>query len=186
MDEAEPQRLVRVEGLGGQHVAARGALADRADDIGADHRRDQAKPHLRDREARALRGDRDVAARHEPASARDRRAMHRRDGRLGQLVERAHQPGQRLGVAPVLLLRIERHALHPVEVRAGGEAPALAREDDDTHAWIGLEAEQRLGERRDERVVERVVELGPIQHQPPDATLRHLDPQSAGHSRLTS
>src|SRR6267143_4607380 len=85
--EADAAGLGGVEYLGGEEIAPRGALADRAHHVRADRRRRQAELRLREAELRLRRADGDVAGGDQPGAAGERRAVHARDGRLGQAIE---------------------------------------------------------------------------------------------------
>src|SRR5438309_3592121 len=84
--EADAAGLDGVEHLGGEEIAPRGALADRAHHVGADRRRREAELRLREAELRLRRADGDVASGHQPGAAGEGRAVHARDGRLGQAI----------------------------------------------------------------------------------------------------
>src|SRR5438552_12821375 len=84
--EADAAGLGGVEHLGGEEIAPRGALADRAHHVGADRRRREAELRLREAELRLRRADGDVASGHQPGAAGEGRAVHARDGRLGQAI----------------------------------------------------------------------------------------------------
>src|SRR5690242_12183406 len=86
MHEADAQRLLRIEALGGEEIAARIALSHRCNDIWADDRRDQTEPHFGKTEyGRAARTS-DVAACDQPNPAPERRALHAGNGRLAQRI----------------------------------------------------------------------------------------------------
>ena len=127
MDEADPARLLGAEALAGKKIAARLARADGAHDKGRDHGRDDAEADLGRAETRRVGGDGDVAGGDEAGPAAQRGAVDHGDRRLGQLVERAQHRLETAGVLEVLGLAIARHAAHPVEIGAGGEALAGAR-----------------------------------------------------------
>ena len=62
---------------------------------------------------------------------------------MPQVVEPAHQAGQRPGIRQIAGLVIARHALHPVEIGAGREALALSGQHDGADAFVarqGVEA----------------------------------------------
>ena len=74
---------------------------------------------------------------------------------VGEHRRQRHRVGDVLGVA------VRRHLLHPVEIGAGAEAPALPQQNDGAHRVVGIERCKRAGELRDQRLVERVVDVGP-------------------------
>src|SRR2546422_2606891 len=84
--EADAAGLGGVEHLGGEEIAPRGALADRAHHVGADRRRREAELRLREAEIRLRRAPGAVAGGPHPRTAREGRAVHPRDGRLGQAI----------------------------------------------------------------------------------------------------
>src|SRR5690606_22963482 len=89
VDQPDPVSLGRLEDLGGEEVAARLRFADRADHVGADHRRDQPELDLGQAELRVGAGDRDVAGGDQAHAPGERGTVHARDGRLRVLVDRA-------------------------------------------------------------------------------------------------
>ena len=95
-----------VEALGGQEIAPAGARADRRDDVGRDHRRDEAEPHFGQAEAGAAR--RRWRCRSRRPGRRRRRRRHPGPGehRLGAAIDRCHQVGQRHGVALIGVARL--------------------------------------------------------------------------------
>ena len=80
----------------------------------------------------------------------------------------------RKGVREVLRLGIIGHALHPVEIGAGGEASALGPEHHGTDPLVGAEAGEHRGQLGDQGVVEGVVHLRPGQGDPADAVVVDL------------
>src|SRR2546425_12217785 len=84
--EADAAGLGGVEHLGGEEIAPRGALAHRAHHVRPDRRRRAAELRLREAEPRLPPADRDVPGRPPPRAAGEGRAVHARDGRLGQAI----------------------------------------------------------------------------------------------------
>ena len=157
MDKPECMRCFRVEPLCRLKVASRRARADRLHHIGADHRRDQAQPRLRQAETRRLGSQRDVTCRHQADPATERNALHPGNGRPGQFIEDAHHAGKLARVGQVLGVGIVRHALHPAQIRPGGEALPLTFQHHDTHGLIPACGHECRRQVRDQPVIERVV-----------------------------
>src|SRR3989441_1270613 len=88
--EADAAGLGGVEHLGGEEIAPRGALADRAHHVGADRRRREAELRLREAELRLRRADGDVAGGHYAPAAGENPAGHAPRGRLRQDDERGN------------------------------------------------------------------------------------------------
>src|SRR5467141_147691 len=169
--EADAAGLGGVEYLGGEEIAPRGALADRAHHVRADRRRRQAELRLREAELRLRRADGDVAGGDQAGAAGERRAVHARDGRLGQAIERGEHVGKRPGIGEVFLVAVARHALHPVEIGAGAERRAVAGQHDDAGRFVSLELGKTILQGCNERVVKCIADLGPVERDPCDALL---------------
>src|SRR6267378_2623510 len=182
--KADAAGLGGVEYLGGEEIAPRGALADRAHHVRADRRRRQAELRLREAELRLRRADGDVAGGHQPRAAGEGRAVNARDGRLGQAIERGEHVGKRARIGEVLLVAAARHALHPVEVGAGAEHRAIAGQHDDAGRFVSLELGKTILQGCNERLVKCIADLGPVERDPCDA-LFLLDQQIA-HAILGS
>ena len=180
--EANAVRRRGVEKLGRGEPPARLARADRRDDVGRNHRGQQAEAALGKAEFRVRRGDRDVAAGHQAHAPAERRAVHTGDGRLRQFVERAHQAGQGERIAAVLLLARRGHAAHPVQVRARRERSAFAFEHYDAHVGIARDRVERAGQRGDHRRVECVVQGRAIEPEPRDRPVAEVE-QGMAHER---
>ena len=123
----------------------------------AKQRRDDAGDHAAARFGEAELGcgsrDDDVAGEHEPSAARDGRAVHRGDDRLGQLDHLRHELAVGLGrVAPVLgLFCVGQRGggVHFVDVHAGAEGLAGAGEHDRPHALFEVQVAERFAELSD-------------------------------------
>jgi hypothetical protein len=187
VDEPDPARLLRTEPLGGEEVAAGLAGADGADHERRDHGRHDAEPHLAGRELRRLPGDRDVAGGDQAEPAADGRALdHHHDG-LRAVVDRAQHQLERARVGAVLPLVVAGGALHPVQVGPGREALAGTRQHDRPHRLVLAQILEGLRQSGDQRLVERVVELRPVERHPRDrAVAAHEDDGILAHARLTS
>src|SRR5699024_6992701 len=97
--------------------------------------------------------------------------LHTAQGRTRQGVEAVHQRGELARIGQVALEIIFRHALHPVQVGAGGEALAFGAQHH--HADVALvggvvELGQVGVELGNQAIVEGVVHLGAVQCQPGD------------------
>jgi len=66
-------------------------------------------------------------------------------------------------VGEILLGAERRHPFHPVEVCSGAKALPGAGEHDEAHVRIVVERHERCGQVADQRLVERIVELGSIE-----------------------
>ena len=124
---------------------------------------DQPQPHLCEAEHRVLGGDDDVADRRQTASATKCRAMDAADQRHWQLVERVEQPRRLTCVVQVLIVGERGHARHPVEIGAGAEGRARARDHSGAYRRVGLDRVGPPGELGDHALVEGIAHLGPIE-----------------------
>ena len=156
--------------------------ADLAHDVRRDDRGQDAQTHLREREDRlASRRSRCPHTATRPAAAAHRRALHAREQRHRQLVERAEQLRERARVGHVLGEREIGHAAHPVEVRAGAERVALAAQHDGARGRV--DAAEDRAQLRDELRVERVAHVGARERDPGDAAAVDLAADNVGHGR---
>ena len=115
------------------------------------------EPHLGEAEDGVGGGDCDVRARHQPAPAAERVAVHPRDHRRRAGVDRLAHLVQPHRVLDVLVVgQVDRGAL-PLDVGPGTEGGAFAREDDGACV---ADQRERLGQLGDERGVERVTAVG--------------------------
>ena len=185
--QADAQRFRGVEYLGSEEVAARGARPNGAQHVRTDGGGREAELRFRETELRLRRADRDVAGRDEPRATGESGSMHARDGRFIQPVERRQHVSERARIAQVLFVAVARHALHPVEIRAGTERRAVAGQHDYTDIRIGVELGTGFRKRRDQRVVEGIAHLGPVERHPGDAVLAlHADVHPMVGSTSTS
>ena len=140
----------------------------RAEHKRGDHRRDDPEPHFGVPEDGVRRRHGDVAARHEPRAAAEGVALHaRHDGSRARVdgLEHAVEPHR---VLDVLVEReVDRRTL-PFDVGAGAEALPFAGQHD---AASVAHVRERVGERGDERRVERVAAVGARQRHAEDATV---------------
>ena len=173
--EADAQRDLGAEALARHEVASRGPGADLRERERRDDRRHDAELHLAERELRARLRDDDVAAGDEAAAAAERVPLHARDDRCRAAVDRLEHRAQPERVGDVLLVGEVDRGAHPVDVRAGRERRAVAREHDGARvADVG----ERPGELGDQRRVEGVSPLRPRQRDPQHRAVA-LDPQRA-------
>ena len=148
VDQTEARRLGRADSLAREHQSPRLARPHRREHVGSDHRGDQPETHLGRAEHRPLARHHDVTAGNQAGAAAERRAVHAGNGRLRELVQRLHQPGQGSGVGQVFCGVVGRGAAHPVEIRPGREAPAGAGQDHHAHRIVRAEARQLRGQQR--------------------------------------
>jgi len=165
VDQADAQGGLGVEMLAGGEPATRLAGADRIDDIGRNHRRQQAQAAFGQPEARAGAGDGDVAAGNQADPATEGGALDAGNGRLGQLVQGPHQPGQGQRVLAVVFLAGGGHATHPLHVRARRERGAFAGEYHRADVVVAAGGLQGGGQLGDQRGVEGVVQGRAVQPQ---------------------
>ena len=160
LDEADLERLLGVDDVGGEREPARPVAADH---LGAAHEPVaglQADHRLAEPERGAVGRDHDVAGKDDLGAAAIRDAVDRGDhGQLGALdrvegVEHEPEvaPGGRDGAQ-----RLERR-----DVAAGRERISGAGEDDGAHAVLAAEAVEHLRELAEERRIHRVLLLGPV------------------------
>ena len=155
-DEPDSERVLRSEALAGEEVAPR-RRSDLREDERRDHGRDDPEAHLGEAEDRIGRRDGDVGAGDEAGAAAEREAVHAARRR-----ERGRLRSPRASVEPhrvldVLVVRESIDGALPLDVGAGAEATALARE----HDGAGVaDVRERLGQLGDERGVEGVSALG--------------------------
>ena len=108
------------------------------------------------------------AAATRPGAAAERVPVHARDHRCRTAVDRLEHPPQRVRVGDVLVEGEARGRAHPVDVRAGAEARPLAGEQ---HRARPADVDERLGQLRDRRRVERVAPVRPRQRDPQDGSV---------------
>ena len=182
---AKPQRLRLggAEALGGDEVASRRLLAEGADDVRADRRRQQAEARFAERERHAVGDDADVAHRGEAQAAGVAVAVDARDHRHRAAVHRPQHLGERARVGVVLLPGEVAGLAHEGEVGAGAERLAAAAEDDRADVGVAGERAERRRQLADERAVDGVAHLGAVE---PDAGHRPVafDPQRRRHAPL--
>ena len=90
--------------------------------------------------------------------------MDARDRRLGQAIQRAQHVCQRVRVGQIIRVAVARHLLHPIQIRAGTKALARAGENDRAYAFVAIERDEGVGQLGNQRIVECIVEIRPIQH----------------------
>src|SRR4051812_46171270 len=174
VDEPEPRRLVRVDRLGAEDHLQRALSADQPGQaLRAAERRREAEADLRLREACPVAGQRERRRFGDLASGAERDPVHGDDQRLRVALDLRGQP---LAATD----EVAQRPLHPrldapgefSDVRAGAEG-ALSRacEDHGANAGVRLDLVERLGEAIDQRVIERIQLLGPVQRQESDAVV---------------
>ena len=151
-------------------------LPDPRQDERRDDGGDDPELHLREAEHRVGRGDRDVGARDEARTAAERVTVDTRDDRGAAGPDRLAHPVQPHRVVDVLLVREVDRAALPLDVRAGAEGRARAREDD--RAGVA-DIRKGIRELADQLGVERVPPLR-LRERDPKHVAVALDPE-AGH-----
>jgi hypothetical protein len=146
----------RIDASGGQRQPARMALAERIDDVRADHCGQDAETGFADGEARVVGGNRDVACASQAHTAAECRALHAGDGGLGAGLDACEHGGEPARVLEVVLLRGLARALHPLQVGAGAEVLAVASQHDHAHVRRNGQLRKRGVELGDHRLVEGV------------------------------
>src|SRR5690606_6198950 len=134
VDEAARERGLRIDELAGdEHLEGRLArhVARQRD---RRRRAEQPQVHARDREARALGGDGEVAGGDQLAAGGGGDAVHARDDRLRHALDRRHQPRALREQRAVIVVRGLR--AHLAQVVPGAERLARGPEDDDAHRRI--------------------------------------------------
>ena len=94
MHQPEAECIGRGKALAGQPIAQEAALPQGPGQKRRDAERRHAGADLRNGEKRRLGGDRNIATGDDRSAAADRRAMHRRNRRLREPVERGQHVGQ--------------------------------------------------------------------------------------------
>ena len=120
------------DALPSDEPGTRTRLPDLVHEIGRDDGWNDSEPHLGRAEDRVLRGHDHVAHGDKAGPASEGGALDARHDRFRQLVKRTEKRRQLGRIAEVLLHREARDLLHPVDVGAGAERLARARELDDT------------------------------------------------------
>src|SRR5262249_12773901 len=103
-------------------------------------------------------------------------------GQLGTGVDGPHQPGEPPRIVEVLGLRRPCHLAHPGEVGACGEGPPLGLEQDGAGARTTARSLEGGGESVDQRAVEGVQRLWPVEGENGDCAAL-IDPEA--HMRNT-
>ena len=153
--EPDLESDLRAEPLARDEVAPSGA-ADLGENERRDDGRDDPETHLGEPEDRVGPRNGDVGARHEPAAAAEREAVHAADHRRGARVDRLEHGVQPHRVLDVLVVgEVDRRSL-PLDVRAGAERWPLAFEE---HRARVSDVRERVGELGDEVGVESVATL---------------------------
>ena len=183
LQQADAFGFARVEDFGAEEQATRLARADRGDDVGRDHRRDQAELHFAEGEFRAVHADGDVATGDQADAAAVGRTVHAGEGRFAEEVQGAHQLREAQRILAVGGFAGGGHAAHPVQVGARGKGAAVAAQHDRAHRRVLVQGLERRGQIGDQAVVEGVVHGRPVQADPGDATAS-IDQDGIGHARF--
>jgi len=160
-DQPDRQRLGRGDVPAGEQQVGRYRVRDLPGQ--PDRRtaqREQPPPCLGDAEPRALPGHPDVARLQDLGAARDRRALHRGDQRLGQ----AAPLEQRLDHRQVQVTHSRTGVVagHGHQVRARAERPARPGQHADPDAGIGVGQVPGLAHHGHHRAGQRVARLRPV------------------------
>jgi len=147
-----------------------------AHDLGAGHVRHQAPLDLHHRHARIRRDVAHVRAEGELEAAAEGDAMHGGDHRHGQFTPAPHRILRAVGGAVGARLQLARHGGFPIvlaairalaghlaevaHVEAGAEGPAFARQHDNAHGGVPAKGFDRLDQRVEHGVIERVHLVG--------------------------
>ncbi len=178
-DEAGALGFGGVHHAAGQHHLHRLGLADEAGQaLRAAGAGDDAELDLRLAELRRVGGEDEVAHHRQFAAAAQREAGDRRDHRLARardvLPARDEVAEEDVG---------EGLVLHLLDVGAGGEGLLRAGEHHGADRRIGLEALERLVEVVDQRAVQRVERLRPVETDEADAAVSLDENVGVGHRR---
>ena len=173
MHEPEPQRFGGRDALAREAVAAEAAMAHGADEERHHAERRHADAHFRDREERRFGRDHDVAAGGEAGAAADRAAVHDRDRRLRQGVERDQHVAQRRRRRSRRLRG--RLAAARGEVGAGAEMPPAPRSTTMRTLSSAPSAANCCGELVEHALVEGVAAVGPVERHGRDPPRRDVD-----------
>ncbi len=87
----------------------------------------------------------------------------------GSCVERAQHGGKAHRVGNVLGLALAGHPPHPVEVAAGRERRTRAGQHEHANGSVRADAAEGIGEIADDRLVERIAPLRPVERERGDA-----------------
>ena len=185
MHEAQSARVRGGKRLSGQEVAAGCSGADGRENVRADRRGDEADPYLRDREHRLFGGDRDITRCHQPDARGVGRAIDLGYGRLWQLIERAQHRADRFCARQILCFTTNRHAAHPVEIGAGRKRDVTAGENNDARFAVCAKRLERVGQRTDHSVVDRIAHPRPVDRDGGNAA-RVLGDDNRGFAHLSA
>ena len=141
MHEADAERLRRGEALGGEEVAPRLPRADRLDHVRA--RSSPGSARASPPTARTSRPARRSRCRSRRRGRRRRRTPRR--ARARSSASTAGSSVRSIAASAFASARfsaraVARHLLHPVEVGAGAEAPAVAQQHDGAHGGVARRA----------------------------------------------
>ena len=180
-DEAEPVALLRADAAPGEHHAHRllqGHHARQA--LQPARARREADARLGQREQRLVRGDDQVAGERDLETTTHRKAIHRRDHRLGEVIA-VGEPGKALRRMLRALAGLRALLGVILQVVAGAERlVAGAGDDRDPQFRVGGERIEGVRQLLVGHRVQRVVHLGPVDGDGHQVTVA-LDPAVLAH-----
>ena len=177
MHEADAHGLGGGKALGGEPVAAEVAMPDRPDQERRDAERRHADAHFGNGKERAFGGDHNIATCSQRRTAADGGAVHDRDGRLRQRLERGKHIDQRRMRCRCLLLAVPR-----VKIGAGAKVLADAAQDDDARAFIARAREKLARQLVEHLLIESVGAFRPVEPDRRYAARRVIDFQRLHHN----
>ncbi len=161
-----------------QHVAGVGGPDDLHQLLPEQEGHHEADLRQRHAEARRVGGDAKVAVQRQLAAPREGVALHHGDGRVPRGLEAAqHDRDQALGIGGRRLL-----LLHLLEVHPRAEGLALAAHDDHAHGGVVVEAIELGPETGEDRGVEGVATIRPVQPDRRHPTVNRGE-KLVGHAR---
>ena len=132
----------------------------------------EAELRLGQPEARVVRCDHEVAREHELEAAAEREPLHRGDDRLR---ERGEAIGHRAADVHERAVVVHRDVDVVLDVGSGGEGAARSVQDPDDRVVARLEPVEGSSELREDRAVERVELVRPVQRDPRDLVALCID-----------
>jgi hypothetical protein len=169
--QADLPRPGRLESHAGEEQFSCRRSADLREHVGRDRRRHQPEFHLGEPEHGVVGGDHDVADGHQAGAAAERRPVDPADERNRQRVERFEKRREARRIAQVLLAREGDGFGHPRQVRARGKRLACPGEHGHAHIVAARQAARPVRELGNQRRVEGVSHVGPVEGDVLDKTL---------------
>jgi hypothetical protein len=151
-----------------------------------DPERRHPDPHFRDGKESSIGCERNVAAGDEGRAAADGAALHRRDRRLRQRIERDQHVAQRQGRLGRLSGSRVRIFGTRRKIGAGTEMAAAAAQDDYPHALVGSERGELLGQLIEHALVEGIAAIRPVEQHRRHGPRRDLDRNRLQRHRKSS